>query len=238
MRLAYAAGAGHMANSLAVASLRKTAAMHPNPAFRQTPEADALDFARKRGFGVLTMAAPGGAPLAAHIPFVLSAKGGAVGFHLVRSNPIVRALSAGESAPALLIVSGPDAYVSPDWYGLGPDQAPTWNYVAVHLRGAVRLLEPSALRAHLDDASAVFEARLAPKPPWRIDKVSPEFYDRLARQIVPAELRVEQVEATWKLNQNKPLAARGLAASEISQAPVGSAAAAEIAELMRHLDEG
>jgi len=37
-------------------------------------------------------------------------------------------------ASAVLIVSGRDAHVSPDRYGL-PDQVPTWNKVAVHLRG-------------------------------------------------------------------------------------------------------
>ncbi|MBX2853742.1 MAG: FMN-binding negative transcriptional regulator [Rhodobacteraceae bacterium] len=213
--------------------------MHPNPAFRQTPQAEALIFARARGFGVLTIAAPGEAPLAAHIPFVLDADGEVAGFHLVRSNPIARALTGGESSQALLVVSGPDAYVSPDWYGLGPDQVPTWNYVAVHLRGTMRLLDPSNLRAHLDEASAMFEARLAPKPPWRVDKMSPDFYDRLARQIIPAELTVEQVDATWKLNQNKPVEARGLAAEAISEARVGSAASIEIARMMRRsLDEG
>ena len=133
--------------------------MHPNPVFRRAPRASALDLARERGFGTFTVAGPEGV-LAAHAPFVLDE--GRVLAHLVRANPIARHLGNGP-ARALLIVSGPDGYVSPDWYG-EPQLVPTWNYVAVHLRGAVRLLDDTALRPILDRLSHTFETRLAPKP--------------------------------------------------------------------------
>jgi transcriptional regulator len=94
--------------------------MHPNPSFRQTPKEHALDIAAKRGFGVLAVNGTDG-PIAAHIPFELFE--GCVRLHLARSNPILR---AGLPMPAVLMVSGPDAYVSPDWYG-AVDQVPTWN---------------------------------------------------------------------------------------------------------------
>lgn len=227
--------------------------MHPNPSFRGVDEAALLAFVRARSFGMLTVAhptEPTAPPLAAHIPFRVMAldrdpgdiaQDGtaplAVEFHLVRSNPIARALAqdAAEARPlgALIAVSGPDAYVSPDWYGLGPDQVPTWNYVAAHLRGSIALLPPERLRPHLDAVSAAFEGRLAPKPPWTLDKTSPGFFEKLARQIVPAQMRVEQLDGTWKLNQNKPLEAQRSAAAGIESAGVGSSAAIEIATLMR-----
>lgn len=105
--------------------------MHPNPIFRQTPEARNVAFARAQGFGVLAVVAEG-APLMSHIPFLLSEDGAVAEFHLVRSNPIARALAA--PLHARLAVVGPHSYVSPDWYGV-EDQVPTWNYVAVHLVG-------------------------------------------------------------------------------------------------------
>jgi transcriptional regulator len=67
-----------------------------------------------------------------HVPFVLNANGTEAELHLVRSNPIARAVTG--PTQAVLAVTGPDGYVSPDWYDT-PDQVPTWNYVAVHLRG-------------------------------------------------------------------------------------------------------
>ncbi len=116
--------------------------MHPNPAYRTASTAQNLSFARERGFGVLTIGGADG-PLASHIPFVLSADDATFGAHVVRSNPIAGLLE-GEGVSALMIISGPDAYISPDWYGLD-DQVPTWNYVAVHLRGTLRRL-PDQLR--------------------------------------------------------------------------------------------
>ena len=205
--------------------------MHPNPAFRASPRERNLDFARSRGFGILTVNGPEG-PLAAHIPFLLSGDAGFAELHLARSNPIVR---AGLPAPALLAVSGPDAYVSPDWYGphdLVPDQVPTWNYVAVDLRGVLEALPEDALRGHVDALSAEHEARIAGKAPWTSDKMTEGAMPRMMRMILPFRLRITGVEGTWKLNQNKPDPVRARAAGALAQ---GNEAARSIAALMRDL---
>lgn len=199
--------------------------MHPNPAFRQTPTAGNLAFARSRGFGLLTVNGAEG-PLAAHVPFLLSADGTTADLHLSRSNPIARAVLP---APALLAVPGPDAYVSPDWYGLD-DQVPTWNYVAVHLRGTLAPLPAETLRPHLDALSEAFETRLLPKPPWRSAKMTPGAMERMMRMILPFRLTVTTVDGTWKLNQNKPEAARHAAAAQLDAGPQ---AACDLAALMR-----
>lgn len=199
--------------------------MHPNPAFRQTPQPQMLAFARARGFGILVLSGDG-IPLLAHVPFVLSDDGQVAAFHLARSNPIARA----PSGPAVLAISGPDAYVSPDWYGL-PDQVPTWNYVAVHLRGRLERAAPETLAPHLDALSAGFETRLLPKTPWTSAKMTDGVMDRMMRGIVPYRLLIEEVQGTWKLGQNKPDAARMDAASGIAAQPLGQEAA-QIAALM------
>ena len=185
--------------------------MHPNPVFRREPRGSALDLARDRGFGVFTVAGPEGV-LAAHAPFVLDE--GRVLAHLVRVNPLVRLLGSGP-ARALLIVSGPDGYVSPDWYG-EPQLVPTWNYVAVHLRGELRLLDDTALRPILERLSETYEARLAPKPPWKTDKVDDGLLARMMRQIIPIELSVDTVDSTFKLNQNRSDSARAGAAAALA----------------------
>ncbi|MEM6680514.1 MAG: FMN-binding negative transcriptional regulator, partial [Pseudomonadota bacterium] len=175
--------------------------MHPNPAFRSQETAEALIEARARGFGILTAQGPDG-PLASHVPFLLDGEGQEAEAHLVRSTALARVL-ARQSAPipALLIVSGPDAYVSPDWYG-EDDLVPTWNYIAVHLRGQLRLAPERDMRGHLDRLSANFEGRL-PKPPWTAAKMQPETLERMMRSITPIVFAVERVESTVKLNQNR-----------------------------------
>jgi len=147
----------------------------------------------------------------------------------VRSNPILKVLDKPQQS--LMIVSGSDAYISPDWYGVD-DQVPTWNYVAVHLRGTLKRLPTDHLRPHLQALTAAFEHRLAPKPAWKIDKVTPEALAKLERMIVPVEFTIKSVSGTWKLAQNKPKNARlsaadGLASSEIGQMM------GELADLMR-----
>ena len=59
-------------------------------------------------------------------------------------------------------MSGPDSYISPDWYEV-PDQVPTWNYVAVHLTGTLELRPQEELLDLLDRQSALFEARVRPE---------------------------------------------------------------------------
>ena len=203
--------------------------MHPNPSFRGVEAARNLAFARDRAFGVLTMAGEEG-PLVSHIPFLLSEDGGSITAHIVKSNPIWRMLKE-SPRPALLAISGPDGYVSPDWYGAS-DQVPTWNYVAVHLRGEARLADEASLRSHLDALSASFEARLAPKPPWTADKMDEDTLKRMMRMIAPIEMTVADVQGTWKLNQNKPEAQRLGAAAEIEASGAGVELAA-LAALMK-----
>ena len=206
--------------------------MHPNPAFRRTAPEQNLDFARRRGFGMLAVNAPEG-PLVSHIPFVLTADGTALEAHLVRSNPIVPRLAA--ATPAVVVIAGGDAYVSPDWYGL-PDQVPTWNYVAVHLRGTLRRLEDEALAGVLERLSDAFESRLHPKTPWTMEKLGVGVFEHLGRQIVPVAMTIETVDGTWKLSQNKPAAARAGVVSGLDQSPLGSDID-QIAALMHALPE-
>lgn len=190
--------------------------MHPNPAFRQEPAFLNLHMARKRGFGTLCVNGTP-VPLISHVPFLLNEAGTEAEMHLVRSNPIARAVTS--ATPAVIAVSGPDSYVSPDWYG-DPAQVPTWNYVAVHLRGRLMPADPETMRDHLDRLSAQFEARL-PKPPWTTQKMPPDALDRMMRQILPFRFTVAEVDGTWKLNQNKTDAARENAAAEVRQSPIG-----------------
>ncbi|PWV97681.1 PaiB family negative transcriptional regulator [Hoeflea marina] len=205
--------------------------MHPNPIYRTAPRRAHVDFARARGFGSLAVNGPDG-PLMSHIPFRLSEDGTRLEAHLVRSNPIFRLLA--DPQPAVIAVTGADAYVSPDWYGL-ENQVPTWNYVAVHLRGRLEVLEQGDLHGILERLSAQMESRIAGKTPWKIDKMDPDIYARMQRQIVPVAMQVETIDGTWKLNQNKTAAARLGAADGVEAAGIGSETA-EMARLMRQVE--
>ena len=191
--------------------------MHPNPAFRQTPDAQSIAFARERGFGTLSVNGADG-PLIAHIPFLLNETADMADLHLVRSNPILGLLDTAQNV--VIAVQGPDGYVSPDWYDT-PDQVPTWNYVAVHLRGMLTRLPDTEMPDMLDRQSAHFEELLAPKPPWHSGKMTPGVMERMMRQIVPCRMAITQINSTWKLGQNKPEAARIAASAQMAARGIG-----------------
>ena len=182
--------------------------MYRPPAFRVDDERS-LGFAAERGFGLVVAGrdgAPGGFH-GVHVPFVLERDGGLgrLRFHVARANPFHEIVAR---APAVLVVvSGPDAYVSPDWYE-SADQVPTWNYAAVHLHGTARVLPPEATRAHVDELSARFEAELRPKKPWSTAKMTPARLDMMLRAIVALEVEILSVEGQFKLSQNKSAADR------------------------------
>jgi transcriptional regulator len=205
--------------------------MHPNPTFRRASAGRNIAFARARGFGTLAASGPEG-PLLAHVPFLLSGDGLRAELHMVRSNPLVATCAS--RLDAVMAVQGPDAYVSPDWYG-APDQVPTWNYVAVHLRGTLVRLPQETLRPMLDRLSEHFEERLAPKPVWQSHKMTPEALERLLRQVVPFELRIRRIEGTWKLGQNKTAPQRQGAAAAMAEDGIGMETDA-LAQLMREAE--
>ena len=202
--------------------------MHPNKSFRKPDDIQNATFARDRGFGVLALNHDDG-PLIAHIPFALNSLGTVADLHLVRSNPVLRLLDTPQ--PAVIAVSGADGYVSPDWYEID-DQVPTWNYVAVHLRGTLERLPQDDMRAMLDMQSAHFEKTLTPKPPWLTTKMTPEVLDKMMRQIVPCRMMVTQITGTWKLSQNKPDEVRLRAADRIETSTTGIDTQS-LAQLMR-----
>lgn len=178
--------------------------MYSRPPF-QIDRAACLAFAQARGFGlVVAGCCDGKQPLAASpLPFHLSyASDGSprVAFHVARGN-ILAALADGRT-PWLIAIMGADAYVSPDWYA-SPHQVPTWLYESVHLSGPVRPMSGPELLTHVDDLSETFEARLAPKPIWRTDKMPPGRVKDMSRGIVGLTMMVEQVEGSFKLNQHK-----------------------------------
>jgi transcriptional regulator len=175
--------------------------MYTPPQFR-SDRTESLAFAEAQGFG-LACAWDGTRPVASQLPFYLDYAADGTPralFHVARNNPLVKL--AGVAASWLLAVTGPNTYVSPDWY-VSPDQVPTWLYQAVHLTGPVRRLSDEELGVQVDALSAKFENRLLPKKPWTSGKMTPGRLEAMKKAIVGLEMAVEEVEGSFKLNQHK-----------------------------------
>lgn len=175
--------------------------MYVNPAFK-TDEDAAWAFVAERGFGCV-VAVDDGRPVGAHVPLLVAGEAGErrLELHVARANPLAAIIAR---APRVTVmVSGPDAYISPDWY-VAADQVPTWNYLAAHITGDARPLPPERYAAHVEALSQAFERRLAPKKPWSIAKMTAPKLAMMLKAIVAVEIAVEGIEASFKLSQNKP----------------------------------
>jgi transcriptional regulator len=175
--------------------------MYVHPAFK-IDEAEALMHLRHRGFGLLVLPAPE-APIASHVPFLVDEQADGrlrIELHVARANKLHTYVGAG--CNALLVCQGPDAYISPDWYGV-PNQVPTWTYTSVHLTGVAKLLPESENLAHVDRLSAQFEQRLLPKRPWSSTKLDGARRSAMLKAIIAMVIEVETIEAQYKLIQHK-----------------------------------
>ena len=163
------------------------------------------DLIEAYSFGMLLAAHEGGAPMIAHLPFLLDrARGphGTLTFHVARANPIAnamqRALEAG--APVIAVFRGPHGYVSPGWYA-SRDEVPTWNYAVVHAHGVPRLLDDGELLASLAGLAAVHE-RGQPEP-WTLADLTSETMGELFPAIAGFAVEISALEAKLKLSQNR-----------------------------------
>jgi transcriptional regulator len=168
---------------------------------------DVADLVADRGVGTAVVAAPDGFE-ASLIPWLVDlTPDGALVLrgHVARGNPLV-GLAGTAGVAGLVIVDVVDGYVSPSWY---PSKAehhrvvPTWNYLAVHLHGRLRMVDDTAWTSdvvrRLTDRH---EADMA--APWSVDDAPAEFIERMLGAIVGCEFLVERVEGKAKLSQNRP----------------------------------
>lgn len=196
--------------------------MHPDRRFAWQDDEAMLAFIAERAFCTIFSARDEEAAVF-HVPVAVGADR-SLRFHVSRAN---RGAASLDGARLLLSCAGPDAYVSPDWYGTA-DQVPTWNYVAVEAEGDARRLEADELASLLDDLGAAHEARLAPKPAWTRAKMSAGRFEAMLKAIVGYEMRIDTLRGTRKLGQHK-------SEKEMAGAVAGleGAGHVEIAALMR-----
>jgi transcriptional regulator len=187
----------------------------PTP-FAINERSEQLALLDRYSFGVLSTVHDGRIHQSA-IPFLLEPDTPALLGHLARANPHWSELSA--CSDLLVTCLGPHGYISPTWYS-SAGQVPTWNYVAIEVRGRASLLESRSERLTVvQRMTARFERDLP--VPWHIDKLDARRRDALLDAIVAFRIDIESIEAKAKLGQNRTAADVGAAARQlvVSDAP-------------------
>jgi len=142
-----------------------------------------------------------------HIPLILKevAAGEHVLWgHLAKANPLWQELD--NSASVLVIFHGPNGYVSPNYYPTKQEHGkvvPTWNYVAVHVRGELAFIHEDEWKLEmLNKLTAQHESQQ--KDPWSVSDAPKAFTQSLLGAIVGFEIKVTVMEGKWKAGQNQP----------------------------------
>jgi transcriptional regulator len=147
-----------------------------------------------------------GYPLATLLPVIW--RGDTVLAHMARANAHWKHIDP--DSPVLLVVAGPQAYISPSWYASKAEHGrvvPTWNYSAVQLTGRARIHEGADwLRTAVDELVERHES--ARPAPWSTSDAPETYIDGQLRAIVGIEIAVERVDGKAKLSQNLSAADR------------------------------
>lgn len=138
-------------------------------------------------------------PIAVHIPFEFSERENRLVLegHVSRGNPIWRV--APSNPEVLVVFQGPHTYISPSWYR--DPNVPTWNYLAVHLYGACRVMTQPELETFLERLVERYEAGRANARTW--NTLPPDFRQKEMRGIVGLTVTVERIDAAAKMSQNR-----------------------------------
>jgi transcriptional regulator len=127
---------------------------------------------------------------------------GALLGHVARNNGQWKTPAIGE---AMVIVAGPDAYISPAWYATKREHGrvvPTWNYITAHVYGQLVIHDDVAwVEANVRRLAEHHERNRV--QPWSVDDAPEPYIAGQLKAIVGVEILIDRVEGKWKLSQNR-----------------------------------
>ena len=127
---------------------------------------------------------------------------GALLGHVARNNAQWKTPAIGE---AMVIVAGPDAYISPAWYATKREHGrvvPTWNYITAHVYGRLVIHDDLAwVEANVRRLAEHHERNRV--EPWSVDDAPEPYIAGQLKAIVGVEILIDRVEGKWKLSQNR-----------------------------------
>lgn len=156
------------------------------------------DFLVHNSFGILVNQVDG-KPWATHIPLELSVDdqgNDILESHISKANPQWKNFE--EDNEVLCIFNGPHSYISSSWYK--EEEVPTWNYIAVHVYGTIKILDEEAVLTSLNRLVDKYETNS--KNPISIDNLSKKTM-RQIKGIVGFQIKIDEIQAAYKLSQGR-----------------------------------
>lgn len=166
--------------------------------YEEKDENQISEFIKQNSFGIL-ITTKDGLPVGTHIPFLIKKRENKwfLSSHISKGNEQKFSLQNG--IDVLVIFSGPHAYISPTWYK--EINVPTWNYIAVHAYGKIRLMEFDELKKDLSMLINMHEKFSS--TPMKIEDIPEKIFNDDIRGIVGFEIEINRFQAAYKLSQNR-----------------------------------
>ena len=169
------------------------------------------DIMRQYNFATLISQTDAG-PMISHLPLRFSPSDSGHGFifgHLAKPNPHWKLWAKDKRITVLF--HGPHAYISPRWYEPAPDNVPTWNYAVVHVQGEIEIIgqETDAFK----EMTALVKQH---DPNWPLE-LSERDRKGMMAGIVVFQIKIQAIEAKFKLNQNHPAKNRDNVTRELAK---------------------
>jgi len=200
--------------------------MYDLPYFKEKDPAKVLQFVREHPFAFLTGCSAENKPVATQVPVFIDERDGKLYLsgHIMRNTDHHKAFE--HNPNVLAVFTGAHTYVSASWYD-DKQQGSTWNYMSVHAKGVVRLLDEQALRDVLKRTTTHFENN--PHSGANFDDIPETYIQRMVKAIVAFEVEVQEMDNVFKLSQNRNEKSYDTIISKLSE---GDASAQHIGQLM------
>jgi len=172
--------------------------MYIPPHYKNDDQQQVKAFLKENSFGILinTINAK---PWGTHIPLELgfnNKNNEVLVGHIAKANLQSKCLKDGDDV--LCIFNGPHSYISSSWYK--QEEVPTWNYIAVHVYGKIKLQSDEALLKSLHALVNKYEKDA--EHPISLNNMSPKTM-RQVNGIIGFEIEIEEMHAVHKLSQGR-----------------------------------
>ncbi len=169
--------------------------MYPPPHHQSQDKQKMISVMKSYPFATLVSTSEGN-PLITHIPIIYNDESGKLVAHIDKYNPQVATLQDG--AEVTVVFKGPDTYISPSIYTTR--QLPTWNYIIVHIKGTITLInDPSDAK---DTMIAMTEFLEGTDQKFVLEKESTRM-QRSIKYIQAFDITITSWEGKFKLSQDK-----------------------------------
>jgi transcriptional regulator len=175
--------------------------MYDLPYYREHDDQAIAAFIEQHPFALISGCDAQSRPVATQVPLFIDQLEGrtVLSGHIMRNTDHHRAFC--QNPNVLAVFTGGHSYVSATWYS-DPSVASTWNYMSVHARGMIRMLDGEGLVEVLQRTSLHFENH-DDQSPTVFDNLPRSFKDKVMKAIVGFEVEVSRMDAVFKLSQDR-----------------------------------